>query len=66
MEEIYKIRNKGLEHELWSPYTRCIKCGDAWLYGVTDNLNFLCPKCIRTTAIKVEPEKLSVTCKCHE
>lgn len=31
--------------DLWSATTRCTKCGAWWLWGVKDNLNFVCDKC---------------------
>lgn len=40
---IYHDRIDGAD--LWSAATRCLVCGDWWLWGVKDNLDFTCPKC---------------------
>lgn len=41
---IYWQRLAGFTH-LWSASTRCIVCGDWWMWGIQDNLRFICPNC---------------------
>lgn len=42
-KKIYFQRMRG-ETRLWSASTRCLMCGKWWLWGVRDNLNFICPE----------------------
>ena len=41
---IYNRRMEGIAAE-WSASTKCKACGDMWIWGVKDNLDFTCPKC---------------------
>lgn len=56
--ESQKIYNERMSSNsfLWSAFTRCVVCGDRWLWGVKDNLKFVCPKC---EALEPEHEKLT-------
>jgi hypothetical protein len=40
---IYFQRIAGMT-DLWSATTRCLKCGEWWMWGVKDNLNYTCAK----------------------
>lgn len=42
-QRIYHWRMQGYTG-LWSATTRCIICGDWWMWGVENNLNFTCSK----------------------
>lgn len=44
--EIYELRKNGIT-EQWSATTKCGICGDWWLWGIEDNLDFICPVCER-------------------
>ena len=39
------------ETDKWSATTQCTDCGDWWLWGVKDNLNFICGKCKEVDAL---------------
>lgn len=43
---VYFQRLMGYTH-LWSATTRCTKCGEWWMWGVRNNLEFVCDKCKR-------------------
>lgn len=42
---IYFQRITGAMPYLWSATTRCLKCGEWWMWGVRSNLDFTCDKC---------------------
>ena len=41
---VYFQRLAGYTH-LWSATTRCGKCGAWWMWGIKNNLDFVCDKC---------------------
>lgn len=42
-KEIYWLRLARKTDE-WSSSTRCLFCGEWWMWGVENNLDFICPK----------------------
>lgn len=45
MEKVYEDRIQG-DVLAWSPFTRCKVCGEAWMWAVRNNLDFICHKCV--------------------
>lgn len=42
---VYLQRITGAMPHLWSATTRCTKCQKWWMWGVKDNLDFVCDDC---------------------